>query len=465
MLAGPESELDPVTLRVIGGAFNAVAHEMAQTAMRMSFSSIIRESEDLGAGLFDADGEELCESDTTPLQAGPLPWSIRGILDRMRETGQAIDDGDVFIHNHPYHGASHSPDVMIAVPIFHEGEHVAWSACVAHLLDIGGSAPGINPDSIDLWAEGKIYWALKIHERGVRNSQLWTHIFENVRTGHMNEGDVEALLRPACSAATASSEIVEKYGVEPVMKAASDWKDYSERMLRREIEKLPDGEYVAPVALFDNDGQTLDKPLPIHTKVIIEGSNLTVDLEGTHPEVPTGINVPFEGSTQMAAYFTVRSIFMDEATYAEFIPQNEGMFRPIKITAPKGSLFNPNFPRSCFSRFPQLQRLADNIVLRAVAGAGGEGDGRHLGALPLLRLRRLRQRDRRVLDVPRGERGLLRRAAGQGRHGRGGLAHPEHAQQPDRGARVDVPDALRALRAARAARRPGAVARGHGDHP
>ena len=110
-----------MTLRVIGGAFNAVAHEMAQTAMRMSFSSIIRESEDLGAGLFDADGEELCESDTTPLQAGPLPWSIRGILERMRETGQEIEDGDVFIHNHPYHGASHSPDVMIAVPIFHEG--------------------------------------------------------------------------------------------------------------------------------------------------------------------------------------------------------------------------------------------------------------------------------------------------------------------------------------------------------
>src|SRR5262249_48812110 len=73
------AELDPVTLRVIGGAFNAIAHEMAQTAMRMSFSSIIRESEDLGAGLFDAAGEELCESDTTPLQAGPLPWSIRGI--------------------------------------------------------------------------------------------------------------------------------------------------------------------------------------------------------------------------------------------------------------------------------------------------------------------------------------------------------------------------------------------------
>jgi 5-oxoprolinase (ATP-hydrolysing) len=374
--AGPESELDPVSLRVIGGAFNAIAHEMAQTAMRMSFSSIIRESEDLGAGLFDAAGEELCESDTTPLQAGPLPWSIRGILDRMRETGQAIEDGDVFIHNHPYHGASHSPDVMIAVPIFHEGRHVAWSACVAHLLDIGGSAPGINPDSIDLWAEGKIYWALKLEERGVRNDQLWRHIFDNVRTGRMNEGDVEALLSACLLGRDHFLEIVGKYGVDSVLKAASAWKDYSEQMLRREIAKIPDGAYEAPLALFDNDGRTLDKPLPIATTVIIQGSDLIVDLEGTSPEVPTGINVPFEGSTQMAAYFTARSIFMDEATYEEFIPQNEGMFRPITVRAPKGCLFNPSFPRSCFSRFPQLQRLSDNInaalapVLgeRAIAG-------------------------------------------------------------------------------------------------
>jgi 5-oxoprolinase (ATP-hydrolysing) len=373
---GPETELDPVTLRVIGGAFNAIAHEMAQAAMRMSFSSIIRESEDLGAGLFDATGEELCESDTTPLQAGPLPWSIRGILERMGELGEPIEDGDVFIHNHPYHGASHSPDVMIAVPIFVDGDHVAWSACVAHLLDIGGSAPGINPSSIDLWAEGKIYWALKVHERGVRNRQLWRHIFENVRTGRMNEGDLEALMSACFLGRDRFREVVEKYGLDGVMRAASAWKDYSESMLRREIEKIPDGVYEAPVALFDNDGETLDRPLPIHTKVIVKGSDMIIDLEGTSPEVPTGINVPFLGSTQMAAYFTVRSIFMDEATYAEFIPQNEGMFRPITVRAPKGSLFNPTFPRSCFSRFPQLQRLADNIVLalapvlgdRAMAG-------------------------------------------------------------------------------------------------
>ena len=205
----------------------------------------------------------------------------------------------------------------------------------------------------------------------MRNSQLWRHIFDNVRTGRMNEGDVEALMSACLLGRDRYRELVGKYGLDQVARAATAWKDYSERMLRREIEKVPDGVYESPVAWFDNDGQTLDRPLAIATKVIVEGSDMTIDLEGSSPEVPTGINVPFLGSTQMAAYFTVRSIFMDEATYAEFIPQNEGMFRPITIRAPKGSLFNPNFPRSCFSRFPQLQRLSDNINL-ALAPVLGE---------------------------------------------------------------------------------------------
>jgi 5-oxoprolinase (ATP-hydrolysing) len=193
----------------------------------------------------------------------------------------------------------------------------------------------------------------------------------------MNEGDVEALMSACRLGRERLLGIVETYGLEQVLRAADAWKDYSETMLRREIEQIPDGVYESPVALFDNDGRNLDAPLPIATKVIVEGSDLTVDLEGTSPEVATGINVPFQGSTQMAAYFTVRSIFMDEATYEEFIPQNEGMFRPISVRAPEGSLFNPTFPRSCFSRFPQLQRLCDNINLalspvlgeRAMAGS------------------------------------------------------------------------------------------------
>ena len=100
-----EPAIDRVTLRVLGGAFNAIAKEMAQTLYRMSNSSIIRESEDIGCGIFGADGREFCESETSPMHIGSLPFYIRGF---MRKLEGQVNDGDIIIHNHPYHGASHT---------------------------------------------------------------------------------------------------------------------------------------------------------------------------------------------------------------------------------------------------------------------------------------------------------------------------------------------------------------------
>ena len=104
-----------MTLRVVGGAFNAIAKEMAHVLYRMSYSSIIRESEDLGCGIFDMEGNELCESDSTPMHIGSLPWYIRGMHQRLAGN---INEGDVIIHNHPYYGASHTPDLAVITPIF-----------------------------------------------------------------------------------------------------------------------------------------------------------------------------------------------------------------------------------------------------------------------------------------------------------------------------------------------------------
>ena len=136
---GLKRQLDPITFRVLGGAFEAVAQEMASVQIRMSISGIIRESEDIGAGIFDLTGREICESDTSPMHIGSLPWYIRGI---RQTSGDDWSDGDVVLHNHPYKGASHSPDAAIIMPIFFEGEAVAFAAVTAHMLDVGGASPG-----------------------------------------------------------------------------------------------------------------------------------------------------------------------------------------------------------------------------------------------------------------------------------------------------------------------------------
>jgi N-methylhydantoinase B/oxoprolinase/acetone carboxylase alpha subunit len=384
--AGPPGrrrvEVDPITLRVLGGAFHAIAKEMAGVLFRMSYSSIIRESEDLGAGIFDAEGRELCESDSTPMHIGSLPWYIRGFLYRLE--GE-IEDGDVIVHNHPYLGASHSPDVAVAVPIFHEGELIGFAAVTAHVLDVGGSFPGINADAFDVYAEAKMYNALRWYRRGELNEDLDRMIFDNVRTETMNRGDMNAMLAACQLGRDRFLRLVERYGVDVVMSAAYDWMDYSERMLRQEIARIPDGTYGPVVGWLDDDARNRDERLRVETRVIVSGDEITIDLTGSNPEVPTGYNVPFEGSLLVSCYYAVRTILLDETTFPEHVPQNDGVFRPVKVIAPKGTIFNPTFPRACFSRFCQTQRVVDNVIL-ALADAlpdkvtGGNSAGIHFCA-------------------------------------------------------------------------------------
>ncbi|MEE8433900.1 MAG: hydantoinase B/oxoprolinase family protein [bacterium] len=352
------ADLDPVTLRVVGGAFNAIAKEMAHVLYRMSYSSIIRESEDLGCGIFDVDGNELCESESTPMHIGSLPWYIRGFKRRLEGK---INEGDVIIHNHPYFGASHTPDLAVTVPIFHQGELLGFAACTAHLLDMGGAAPGINVDVVDIFAEAKIFNAIKLYDQGRRNEEIWQMLLDNVRTPDMNASDIEAMIASVELGRERFLKLVEKYGRGTVMDTAYYWMDYSEKMLRAEIEKIPDGEYHSE-GWLDDDGKNRDRPLKVNVTVRVEGSDITIDLTGSAQEVETGFNVPFEGSLLVACYYIVRTLLLDEVAFEEFIPQNEGIFRPVKVIAPKGTIFNPNFPRACFSRFAQIQRVVDCVI-------------------------------------------------------------------------------------------------------
>lgn len=354
--------IDPITLRVLGGAFNAIAKEMAHTITRSAYSQIVRECEDMGAGIFDPQGNEFCESESTPQHIGSNPWYIRGFMTRL---AGKLEDGDIIMHNHPYYGASHSPDVVIATPIFWEGKLIAFAAANAHLVDIGSANPMYNVDCVDVWSEGRLYYGLKIYERGVRNEQLWTHILDNVRAPSDNAGDIEALIAAVRLGKRRFLELIGRYGLDTVFTAGYEWMDYSEKRLRQEIEKVPDGEYYAE-GWIDDDGRNLHVPLKVCITVKIEGSDITVDFTGSHPEVPTAFNCPFDGATRVAMYYIIRTIFLDEAAHEEFIPQNEGMFRPIKVIAPKGSIFNPRFPRSCYLRFPQEMRAVD-LVIKALA--------------------------------------------------------------------------------------------------
>ena len=365
--------VDPVTASIVRGALENIAVEMGYKLMRMAYSSIIRESEDFGAALCDAQGRQLCEcSKSTPLQSGPIPGYIRGIIAAFKKRGEHFQPGDVIIHNDPYAGASHSPDIGFCVPVFHDGELIGFSMTTAHHLDIGSLQPGSVGVVVcaDAYAEGLRFRALKMQEKGVRNKALWRLIKDNVRVSDLVIGDMEAQIAACQVGASRLLELVSQYGMDTLTAAIEDLFDYSEQLMRSQIEKIPDGAYSATGCIdgFLGSEDPALKELPIAVTVTVAGSNLKIDLTGTADQVEGhAINMPFKGTVDVALWLTLRSILLDSDQFGN-IPQNDGLYRPIEIFAPKGCIANPVFPAPTIARFAPGNIVADTLM-RALAPA------------------------------------------------------------------------------------------------
>ncbi|MBI1735784.1 MAG: hydantoinase B/oxoprolinase family protein [Candidatus Rokubacteria bacterium] len=412
------SRVDPVTAAVIHGALESIAVEMGVKLMRMSYSSIIRESEDFGAALIDTQGRQLCETrQSTPLQSGPIAGYVRGIVRQLAERGDDLRPGDVIMHNDAYAGASHGPDVAFCVPVFHRGTLVGFSCTTAHHLDIGALTPGTCGivDAIDAYAEGLQFKAIKVYDAGRKNHAVWQILRDNIRASDLVVGDMEAQIAAARIGADRFVELLDRYGAGTVSAAYEDLLDYSERLMRAAIEKLPDGVYRATTYIdgYLQEAEASRKDLPLAVTITVDGSDMTVDLTGTAPQVPDRpINMPLEGTVDVAIWLTIRSILLDTATYGH-IPQNSGLTRPITIVAPRGSLANPIFPAPTIARFCPGNQLADT-VMKALASAVPRQVSAGIGNLRVIAFSGLRGEQHWVhMEIFEGSYG--------GRHGLDGM--------------------------------------------
>jgi N-methylhydantoinase B len=382
-----DQKIDPITASVIQGALENIAIEMGYKLMRMSYSSIIRESEDFGAALIDMQNRQLAEAkQSTPLQSGPIPGYIRGLRRLLSERGETIEPGDVFMHNDPYSGATHGPDVAFVVPAFHRGELTGFAVTTAHHLDIGAHTPGSGGivDAIDCYAEGLRFQAIKVYEAGKRNQQVWNMLRTNIRLPDLVLGDMDAQIAAARIGAQRYIELIELHGLPMIVAASEDMFDSSERKMRSAIRALADGDYSATAMLdgYLDDANPVRKDLPIKVTIQKRGDDITVDLSGTAPQVSDRpINMPLEGTVDCAIWLSIRSVLLDTTVHG-WIPQNSGLVRPIEIVAPPGTLANPIFPAPVIARFctgielsnAVVQALA-HVVPRQVCGGCGNGGG------------------------------------------------------------------------------------------
>jgi len=307
----------------------------------------------------------LAEAETTPLQMGPLAGYCRGVMDTLTKNGEKIDRGAVYLHNDPYSGASHSPDVGAIAPLFAGDELFGYVGTAAHHVDIGAAVPGTCIiKAHDAFSEGIRLLAYPVEENGQPVKAAWRLIESNVRMPALVAGDLRAQVAACRWGQRGFERLVQRYGIEKLKAASQRLVQIAELRMREVIRSLPDGTYSA-TGYLDGYEDTGEVDILIKVSIQVKDDQMTVDLTGSAPQLDHApINMPFYGTTDMAVLLTLRMLLLPETEHPN-LPHNAGMFRPIEIIAPAGSIVNPTFPAPTIGRFCGGQMVA-NLIVRAL---------------------------------------------------------------------------------------------------
>lgn len=351
--------LDPADYSVISQALVAATQEMGAKLIRSAYSTIVREASDCAAAILDRDGDVVCQAELVPVQLGSMSATFRPCAERYPIA--TLREGDFYISNDPYNGGQHLPDIFVYSPIFVDGDVVGFAATVAHHIDVGGAAPGLNTSARELIQEGIVIPPLKLNLERDWHGGVFERLFAaNIRVPHQTIGDLNAQFAGNNVGIMRVQGLCSKFSTSTVIAVMREMMNYSERILRAAISKIPDGEYHG-MDFIDNDGVGGEN-VAISAHLEVKGDRIAIDFDGTSPNLATNINSPL-ASTLAAAYGCVNAVLNSADT-----PFNAGSIRPIQVRVPEGSLLNPTYPAPVRSRMTAVNRVFD-AVMKAFAQA------------------------------------------------------------------------------------------------
>lgn len=347
---------DPIEFEIFKNFFISAAEEMGVTLCRTGFSPNIKERLDYSCALYDADGRTVAQGDHLPVHLGAMPLSVRAAIDHV-----AMQPGDTVILNDPFRGGTHLPDITLVSPVFLRPNSPKPSFFVAnraHHSDIGGMSPGSMPLAREVFQEGLIIPPVRLERAGRIDPEILALILANVRTPGERGGDLAAQIAANRVGCKRLLGLCARYGYKRVAHYAAAVQSYAERILRRTLAEIPDGEYCFADAL-ENDGFS-DAPIPIRCTVTIAGERATVDFTGSAPQTTGGVNANL-AITLSATLYAFRCLI------AEDVPYNDGIGRPITVIAPEGSVVNARHPSAVAGGNVETSQRITDVVLGALA--------------------------------------------------------------------------------------------------
>ena len=355
----PEKTINLIDVSIFKSATHSIAEEMGAALRRTAFSPNIKERRDYSCAVFDGEGQVIAMGDHMPVHLGSMPMSVKAAIDALK-----LDRGDVAILNDPYQGGTHLPDITMVVPIFSDDESapVFYAAARAHHADVGGQYPGSMGLCREIYQEGLRIPPVKIVRRGEIDSDLLRMVLANVRTPLEREGDLQAQIGACHVAELRLPELIAKYQPATVRLLCEELLNYSERLTRAELSRMPAGVFEAEDVL-DGDGFGSEAiPLCVRIELDPVAASMRIDFSGSNPQVASSLNAVL-AITYSAVYYVLRCLLPSDA------PATAGLMRPVHITAPRGSIVNAELPAPVAGGNVETSQRIVDVLLRALAKA------------------------------------------------------------------------------------------------
>lgn len=337
------------TLEIFINLIKSAADEMGTVLHRTAFSPNIKERKDHSCAVFEPNGGLVAQAEHIPVHLGAMPETVRVVLDNFD-----LGPGDIVILNDPFMGGTHLPDISMVSPVYVKDEMVAILASRAHHSDIGGHAPGSLALVNDIFQEGLVIPPVLLFENGLYRPGIEELITANTRNPHERKGDLEAQINAHAIGEKRIQKIAERLGIKILFENFKSIMDYSEKLTRLAIGKIPSGEYSFTDYLDDDGFSTTD--IPIKVKITINGNGITVDFTGSSPQVEGPFNCP-SAVTRSAVYYVIKCIT------GEDIPANSGAFRPVILKIPEDSILSATKPHAVGGgNVETSQRIVDTLM-------------------------------------------------------------------------------------------------------
>jgi len=355
---------DPATFEIVKNSLYKIAEEMRVVLAKTAYSPLLKSAGDYSCGVFDVRGDMVAQGPDLPIHLGSMPDAVRAVVAVFAAD---VHEDDVFIHNDPYFGGSHLPDINVVRPVFHDERLIGYACLRAHWPDVGSATPGSYGAVTNIFGEGLRIPPLQLIRAGELNVDVEKLILANVRTPDERRGDLGAQLAATLRATERLKALARRYGGAELVRYMAEVMDYSERLMRAALSDLPDGE-----GSFEDwcDGDGIgddasgnDARFCIRLHIEKRNDRLIVDFAGTDAQLKGPMNAPLS-VTASGAYCGLKTAIDP----GNLIPPNSGCWRTIEIRAPEGSLVNAQFPAPVVYANHEISHRVADMLMGALAG-------------------------------------------------------------------------------------------------